>query len=139
MRDCRSVLLVEDDNVDALTIERAFKDLKITNKLIHVANSEKAIEYLQSNSNKKPCIILLDLNMPKISGIEFLREIKRDKKLSQIPVIILTASSLEKDIHESFFEGAVGYIVKSAQYPDLLKKIEAFHEYWTFSELPTIR
>ena len=139
MRYHRPVLLVEDDSIDAMIVERAFKDLKITNKLIHTSNGEEAMEYLLNSGNKKPCIILLDFNMPKISGVEFLRKIKQNKNLSQIPVVILTVSSLEKDIHEGFLEGAVGYIVKSAQYPDLLKKIEAFYEYWTFSELPVIR
>ena len=67
------VLLVEDDREDVMTVGPALKDLKVTNRLIHVVNGEEALEYLNDANNLKPCIILLDINMPKMSGIEFLK------------------------------------------------------------------
>jgi CheY-like chemotaxis protein len=69
MRDSRPVLLVEDDTVDAMTVRRAFRDLKVTNPLVHAVNGEEALARLQEGAGDKPCLILLDLNMPKMNGI----------------------------------------------------------------------
>jgi CheY-like chemotaxis protein len=102
MRNSNPILLVEDDNVDVMTVKRALKDLNIKNQLVSTANGEEALEYLKNNDNNKPCIILLDLNMPKMNGIEFLTIIKADKTLKTIPVIVLTTSSQQQDIAESF-------------------------------------
>ncbi|MFZ0033631.1 MAG: response regulator, partial [Sedimentisphaerales bacterium] len=90
MRTLKSILLVEDDRVDAMTVKRALKDLNVTNPLAHTLNGEEALEYLTTESNRKPCIILLDLNMPRMNGIEFLKVIKADDKLRTIPVVVLT-------------------------------------------------
>jgi len=90
MRNLKPILLVEDDDVDVMTVERVFKDLKIKNQLVSTANGEEALEYLKNSGNKKSCIILLDLNMPKMNGIEFLKIVKADEVLKKIPVIVLT-------------------------------------------------
>lgn len=139
MKDSKSILLVEDDSVDAKTIKRAFEELKVRNKLVHVTNGEDALNYLQGSSDKKPCVMLLDLNMPKMDGIEFLQAVKADKVLKQIPVVVLTMSSQEQDVIESFNLGVAGYITKPASYEEFVNKLRTFNIYWTFSELPNLK
>ena len=135
MRSSKPILLVEDDDVDQMVMERAFKDLKITNQLVNTANGEEALEFLKDESNKKPCVILLDLNMPKMNGIEFLRIIKADEALKKIPVVVMTTSRAEQDIVESFRLGAVGYIVKSIDYEKSAETIMAIDLCLSSSEL----
>ena len=136
MRNLKPILLVEDDDVDVMTVKRALKDSKITNKLVSISDGEEAIDYLRTKSNLKPCVILLDLNMPKMNGIEFLKIAKTDEELKSIPVVVLTTSSSEQDIVESFAFGAAGYMVKSVDYGKFMEIIKAIDGYWTLSELP---
>jgi len=136
MRSSKPILLVEDDRVDTMTVKRALKDLKVTNQLICTINGEEALEYLRNDSNKKPCVILLDLNMPKMNGVEFLRIAKADKELKKIPVVMLTTSEEEQDVVESFDLGVAGYIVKPTNYKKFVEAIRAVDLYWTLSELP---
>jgi CheY-like chemotaxis protein len=139
MRNLKPILLVEDDSIDAMTVKRALKDLKVTNPLIHVVNGEEALEHLRNESNTKPCVILLDLNMPKINGIEFLRIAKEEKELKKIPVVALTTSNEAMDIDSSFEFGVAGYIVKPTDYKKFVDAIRAIDLYWTLSELPKER
>ena len=136
MRSSKPILLVEDDREDAMTVSLALKDLKVTNRLIHTVNGEEALEYLRSESNKKPCVILLDLKMPKMDGIEFLKIAKADEGLKKIPVVMLTTSKEEQDVVESFKLGVAGYIVKPADYKKFVEAIRTINLYWTLSELP---
>jgi CheY-like chemotaxis protein len=136
MRNYKPVLLVEDDDVDAMTVKRAFKDLNVTNPLIHSVNGEVALRYLQDQNNEKPCVILLDLNMPKMNGMEFLKVAKADEELKQIPVVVLTTSNEECDIIESFKRSVGGYIVKPVDYKNFVEAIRTVNLYWTLSELP---
>jgi CheY-like chemotaxis protein len=137
MRNTKSILLVEDDNVDVMTVKRSLKDLKIDNQLVCATNGEEALEYLQNNDNNKPYIILLDLNMPKMNGIEFLQIIKADENLKKIPVVILTTSSQYQDINRCFRLSVAGYIVKSVDYSEFTSAINILNQYWTLSKLPT--
>jgi CheY-like chemotaxis protein len=137
MRNSNPILLVEDDNVDVMAVERALKDLKIKNQLVSTTNGEEALEYLKNDGNKKPCIILLDLNMPKMNGIEFLKIVKEDKTLKKIPVVVLTTSSQQQDIVECFKLSVAGYIVKSIDYANFAKAISTINLYWTLSKLPS--
>ncbi|MFH1883949.1 MAG: response regulator [Planctomycetota bacterium] len=137
MRSSKPILLIEDDNVDVMTVERAFRDLKIANQLVSTSNGEQALEYLRTNGNKKPCVILLDLNMPKMNGTEFLKIVKTDKALKKIPVVVLTTSSQQRDVVESFKLGAAGYMVKSVDYGKFVETIRTINLYWTLSELPS--
>ena len=139
MKDCRPVLLVEDDTIDAMTVQRAFKDLKVTNPLRHSLNGEEALAYLSQATNERPCAILLDLNMPKMNGLEFLRAVKADPELKRIPVIVLTTSNEERDISASFWQSAAGYIVKPVDYQKFVEAIRTVDLYWTLSELPGAR
>ena len=136
MQNLKPVLLVEDDRVDTMTVERAFKDLKVANQLVHTANGEEALEYLRNQNNKRPCVILLDLNMPKMNGVEFLKIVKADESLMKIPVVVLTTSQEEQDVFESFKFGVAGYIVKPVDYKKFVEAIKIINLYWTLSELP---
>ncbi len=136
MRSSKPILLVEDDRVDTMTVRRALKDLKVTNQLICTTNGEEALEYLRDESKKKPCVILLDLNMPKMNGIEFLKIAKRKEESKRIPVIVLTTSREEQDVVESFNLSVAGYIVKPTDYKKFVEAIRVVELYWTLSELP---
>ena len=136
IRSSKPILLVEDDRIDTMTVKRALKDLKVTNQLICTTNGEEALEYLRDESKKKPCVILLDLNMPKMNGIEFLKIAKRKEELKRIPVIVLTTSREEQDVVESFNLSVAGYIVKPTDYKKFVEAIRVVELYWTLSELP---
>jgi CheY-like chemotaxis protein len=137
MRNLKPILLVEDDSVDAMTVKRALKELKVINKLIHTLNGEEALNHLRAERNgSRPCIILLDLNMPKMNGVEFLKVAKADDKLKLIPVVVLTTSKEDRDVVESFKLGVAGYIVKPVDYKKFVESIRTIDLYWTLSELP---
>ena len=136
MRNSKPILLAEDDDVDAMTVKRAFKDLQVANKLVRAADGEQTLEYLRTENSEEPCLILLDLNMPKMNGIEFLKIVKADEALKRTPVIVLTTSSDERDVVESFELGAAGYMVKSVDYEKFVDVISTIDQYWTLSELP---
>jgi len=138
MRTLDPILLIEDDNVDAMAIKRTFDELEVTNEVVHLTDGERAMEYLKNDANKKPSIILLDLNMPKMNGIEFLKIIKADDSLKLIPVVILTVSRQHSDILKGFELGTAGYIVKPTKCDDIKKILETVDCYWTLSELPQI-
>ena len=132
----RSILLVDDDRVDTLTVERAIKDLHITNKLEIVSNGEEALEFLKDKNNELPGIILLDINMPKMNGIEFLKILRADDSLKMLPVVILTTSKEEQDKLDTFNLSVAGYMVKPVDYLQFVEVIRTIKLYWTLSELP---
>ncbi|MBN2137738.1 MAG: response regulator [Sedimentisphaerales bacterium] len=136
MQKSKPILLVEDDNIDFITVKRALNDLKVTNDLIRVINGEEALDYLRNETNRRPCIILLDLNMPKMNGIEFLKEAKADDELRMIPVIVLTTSQEQRDIVESFKLSVAGYMLKAGDYSEFTEIIRMIDLYWTLSETP---
>jgi len=137
MRNSRPILLVEDDRVDAMTVKRALKDLNITNPLVHTLDGEEALEHLTGEGNERPCIILLDLNMPRMNGIELLKIIKADDELKKIPVVVLTTSEDTQDKVETFGLSVAGYIVKPADYKKFVEAMRTVDIYWTLSELPS--
>ncbi len=132
----REVLLVEDDRVDALLVKKAFRKLKIDNPIHHVENGEEALAFLKNSEKNKPWIILLDINMPRMNGIEFLEEAKQDENIRDIPVIVLTSSIEQRDRIDAFKFGISGYMVKPVTYTDMLELVEAIKKYWSMSELP---
>jgi len=136
MRNPKPILLVEDDDVHALAVKRALKDLKVTNELVHKTDGQEGLEYLRDETAARPCLILLDLNLPKMNGIEFLKVVKADERLKQIPVVVLTTSSETKDIAETFKLNVAGYIVKPLSYTEFVEKVRVLDLYWTLSELP---
>ena len=122
--------------VDTMTVRRCFKELKIHNELWVAENGEEAIRRLNSPSETGPCIMLLDINMPKMNGLEFLRQIKSMPYSKRIPVIVLTSSEEESDIDYCFTLGVAGYIIKPVEYKEFVASIEVLNAYWSCSELP---
>lgn len=137
MRNSKPILLVEDDTVDVMTVKRALKDLQVMSELVSTGDGEEALEYLRNDGNAKPCVILLDLNMPKMNGAEFMKIVKADEALRRIPIIVLTTSNSEQDISNSFELGAAGYMVKSVDYKKFMEIIKTIDLYWTLSKLPS--
>ena len=135
MRSLKPVLLLEDDSVDAMTVKRALKDLDVKNPLVRVLNGEQALEYLQNNANAEPCVILLDLNMPRMNGVEFLKIAKADPRFKGIPVVVLTTSRADQDKLDCFNNSVAGYIVKPVDYKGFLDAMKILNLYWTLSEL----
>jgi len=136
MKKQETILLVEDDTVDQLTVKRALRDINITNPLKITNNGEEALEYLRNEKNEIPGIILLDLNMPKMNGVEFLKIAKNDSRIKKIPVIVLTTSKEDRDRINTFDLGVAGYMVKPVAYMQFVEVIRTINLYWTLSELP---
>jgi CheY-like chemotaxis protein len=129
-------MLVEDDLVDVMSVERAFRELEINNPLYTVGNGEEALESLRDESNPLPGIILLDLNMPRLNGVELLGFLKSDERLRRIPVVILTTSKEATDRSKTFDLGIAGYMVKPVDYPGFLDVMRIIWRYWEQSEIP---
>ena len=136
MQKMKPILLVEDDSVDAMTVKRAMRDLQVNHSVIHSVNGEEAMKYLTSPDTEKPFVILLDLNMPKMNGIEFLKVMKAHPDLKTIPVIVLTTSKERRDVFDSFELGASGYMVKPVDYSKFVEILSRVMIYWSSSELP---
>ncbi|MFX0066542.1 MAG: response regulator [Candidatus Hermodarchaeota archaeon] len=135
MRHKKPILFVEDECVDAMMAKRALREINIPNRLIIARNGEDALSFLRK-ADEKPCIILLDLNMPRMNGLEFLKVIKQDERLKRIPVIVLTGSNENQDVAESFIQGVAGYMVKPLDYSQYLTIMRIIMNYWSYSELP---
>jgi CheY-like chemotaxis protein len=127
---------VEDDQVDTMTVMRALKEIHVTNPVVHLENGEEALLYLQDPASEKPCIILLDLNMPIMNGIEFLQVVKHNDQLKRIPVIVLTTSEEQQDKMSSFNLGVAGYVVKPVDYRRFVEVMRSIDAYWNISEMP---
>ncbi|MBL7107079.1 MAG: response regulator [Phycisphaerae bacterium] len=137
MQDLKPILILDDDYAEQVILKRAFEDLKISNPLVCLADGIEALSYLRETNNARPIIILTDLNMLQMNAFEFLKVIKTDEVLRQIPIIILSGSDNENEVTECFKLGAAGYMVKPLEYKNLLELIGAIHRYWTLSELPS--
>ncbi len=138
MQNLKPILLVEDDSVDAMTVKRSLKELNVANGLVCTTNGEEALQYLENENNTKPGVILLDLNMPKMNGLEFLRVVKDNELLRKIPIVVLTTSKEERDVVESFELSVAGYMVKPVDYKKFVEIIRAIDMYWTLSRLPVV-
>jgi CheY-like chemotaxis protein len=137
MHGAQPLLLVEDNAVDAMSVKRALQELGASNRLVHVTSGEAALAYLGSPSHGSPSLILLDLNMPQMSGIELLQALKGDDAWKAIPVVILTTSDEPADVLASFGLSVAGYVIKPLDYARLVEMIGAIENYWSLSQLPT--
>ncbi len=131
-----NILLIEDDAIEIMKFNRVLSTLKLNHKIIEAGNGEEALEILQVKKTI-PDIILLDLNMPKINGIEFLQILKNDSILKYIPAIILTTSNNHRDVLECYKIGIAGYVLKPLKYDDYVDRIRKTLEYWSTNELIT--
>jgi len=136
MNPKQPILLVENDLIDIMTVKRALRDLDIQNPLHVAKNGEEGLEKLASFENELPAFILLDLNMPRMDGFEFMQIIKKDERLKMLPVIVLTTSKQYDDRLRSFEQSVAGYMVKPVDYKQFVDVIQTIHLYWTMSELP---
>jgi CheY-like chemotaxis protein len=119
-----------------MTVKCALQDIGAKTSIVRSTNGEEALKYLRDDANEKPCIILLDLNMPKMNGIEFLRIIKADENLKTIPVIVLTTSKEDHDVIDSFELSVAGYMIKPVDYKQFVEAMRTLHTYWMLSRLP---
>jgi len=136
MRNKKPILLVEDDTIDIMTVKRALKELRISNELIVRGNGEDALEYLKNEDSVMPCIVLLDLNMPRMNGIEFLKAAKQDDRIRMLPIVVLTTSNQDQDKVESFMLSVAGYMVKPVSYINFVEVMKTIDMYWTISDMP---
>ena len=128
------VLLIEDDMIEVMKFNRAVRSLNLNHNIIEANNGEDALKVLEEK-DCLPDIILLDLNMPKINGIEFLNILKNDEVLKYIPTIILTTSNNQRDLLECYKIGIAGYMLKPLKYEEYVSKIERLLDYWSTNEL----
>jgi CheY-like chemotaxis protein len=128
------VLLIEDDTIEVMKLKRAITKLEMDHELIEAKNGEEALEILKDHS-VLPDVIFLDLNMPKINGLEFLKILKEDSVLRFLPTIMLTTSSNRKDILACYDIGVAGYIIKPLKYDHYVEKIKIALSYWSMNEL----
>jgi CheY-like chemotaxis protein len=132
-----NILLVEDDDVDVMNVRRAFQKNHITNPLFVATNGVDALEQLRGGKIPRDRrIVLLDLNMPQMNGIEFLREIRRDPELNLMPVVVLTTSNDERDRIEAYNLNVAGYLLKPVTFSNFCEVMAALNKYWALVELP---
>lgn len=131
----KKIMLIEDDDIDVMTVKRALKELKVENPLIVASNGEEALQMLKDEQNR-PFIIILDLNMPRMNGLEFLKIIKSDENFKMIPTVILTTSKEEQDVFESYNLGVAGYILKPVDYSKFVDALRILNLYWNLCKLP---
>jgi len=138
-----NILLVEDDEVDVMNVQRAFRKNKITNPLYIAENGLEALAMLRSQDGQNPIVppsrrlILLDLNMPKMNGLEFLHQLRADPELKSTPVVVLTTSDEDRDRLEAYNLNVAGYLLKPVTFSNFDKIMIALNNYWALSEMPS--
>jgi CheY-like chemotaxis protein len=134
MQKSLNILLIEDDAIEVMKFNRVLSTLNMNHKIIEANNGEEALTVLKEK-DIIPDIIILDLNMPRINGIEFLKILKNDEYLKYIPSIILTTSNNHKDVLECYKIGIAGYVLKPLKYENYVERIRKMLEYWSTNEL----
>ncbi len=131
------ILLVDDDIIDIMDIQRLFKKNKIANPLHVAMNGIEALDMLRHNNTiPRPCIVLLDINMPKMNGIEFLKILRTDPELKSTLVFVLTSSNNERDKVDAYNLNVAGYILKPIQLADFAQTVSVLNLYWTLLQFP---
>lgn len=132
-----NILLVEDDEVDVMNVRRAFEKGHVANPLFVAGNGLEALEMLRGPElPPERRLVLLDLNMPKMSGIEFLTELRKDPELHRVPVVVLTTSNAERDRVDAFDLNVAGYLVKPVTFSSFVEAMVTLDKYWTLVEMP---
>lgn len=141
MPEMINILLVEDDEVDVMNVRRAFKKGHVANPLYIAKNGIEALAMLRGEGDLPQVplqrrLILLDLNMPKMSGIEFLTVLRSDPNLKQIPVVVLTTSSEDRDRIQAYNLNVAGYLLKPVTFGTFVETMTTLNQYWTLCEMP---
>ncbi len=132
----RPVLLVEDDKVDAMRAQRAFAEIGKGEELHVVSDGIEALAYLSDPDRVLPRMMLLDLNLPRMTGLELLKAVREEDHLKSLPVIVMTTSRDREECKESFSLYAAGYMIKPIGYSRFVEIIKMIESYWELSELP---
>jgi CheY-like chemotaxis protein len=137
-----NILLVEDDEVDVMAVKRAFRELKIANPLTVAKDGIEALEILRGINGcspiPRPLIILLDLNMPRMGGLEFLDELRKDPELHRCVVFVMTTSADERDRVRAYEKNVAGYVLKHNLEHSFMDAIAMLEHYWRVVELPDL-
>lgn len=138
IQECReiSLLMIEDDDIDATAMKRALHKLKLLNPVYRARDGLEGIELLRAGEIPSPYIILLDLNMPRMNGLEFLEELRSDPALTHSVVFVLTTSKSDEDILAAYREHVAGYLFKQRMDNDFLQVVGLLNHYWRIIELP---
>lgn len=132
-----NILLVEDDEVDVMNVRRAFERNNVSNPLFVAGNGLEALSMLRSDQiPKERRLILLDLNMPKMNGIEFLQALRADPELSALPVVVLTTSNDDQDKIDAYNLNVAGYLLKPVTFSNFCDRMTTLNKYWTLVEMP---
>ncbi|MDX1315455.1 MAG: response regulator [Eudoraea sp.] len=128
------ILFIEDDLIETMKFQRIISKMRLTHKIREAKNGEEALLELK-NSPRLPDLILLDLNMPRMSGLEFLKILKEDEVLRYLPTVVLTTSENQADLLEAYRIGIAGYVIKPLKPEDYEDKLRKVLEYWDINEL----
>jgi CheY-like chemotaxis protein len=135
-----TILLVDDDKVDVMAVKRSFRELKIANPIIEAHNGIEAFEYLRGQNGRQkvpsPYLVLLDLNMPRMGGAEFLHKLRRDQALRSTLVFVMTTSGAEEDRTRAYDMNIAGYVLKHRPGQSFLEAISMLEHYWRVIEFP---
>jgi CheY-like chemotaxis protein len=141
--DTLTILLVDDDRVDVMAVKRSFRELKIVNPVIEARNGFEALDYLRGTNGRKklplPYLVLLDLNMPRMGGIEFLAELRADAELRSTLVFVMTTSAAEDDRARAYDKNVAGYVLKHQPGQSFIEAISMLEHYWRVIEFPTAK
>jgi len=130
-----NILLVEDDEVDVMNVKRAFSKNKIMNPLFIAGNGVEALEMLKDKIIPLPKIIILDINMPKMNGIEFLKIVRENEKLKNISVFVMTTSNEDSDKIDAYNLNVAGYILKPLSFEKFLTSVATLKNFWQLCEM----
>lgn len=136
MGNVTEILLVEDNPNDAELAIRALKKNNLANNLVHLEDGQEALDYLYNENNEMPRLILMDVKMPRVDGIEVLRRLKADEKKKIIPIVMLTSSKEDKDIIEAYNLGVNAYIVKPVDFDQFVKAVAQLGFFWMILNQP---
>jgi len=137
MAACNNILLIEDNPDDATLAQRALRRNKIANEVVLLGDGAEALDYIFGTGTHEgrnvldlPCLILLDLKLPKIDGLEVLQRIRSDERTKLVPIVVLTSSSEERDLVESYNLGANSYIRKPVDFEQFVGSVQQLGMYW---------
>ena len=132
-----NILLVEDDAVDVMNVKRSFERNHVSNPLFVAGNGLEALEMLRGNElPHERRLVLLDLNMPKMNGIEFLQALRADPELASTPVVVLTTSNDDQDKIDAYNFNVAGYLLKPVTFTSFCERMATLNKYWTLVEMP---